>query len=661
MGAMHLGFESRDDGGETLAAFYAERARGGAGLIVTGGWAVNRAAAAGRSYGLVNEDDAAPRLRRVADAVHAAGGRIALQLFHAGRYAPRASFDIQAVAPSPLASTLTREEPRAMTEEDIWETIALYARGAFRALQFGFDGVEIMASEGYLVDQFLSPLTNRRDDDWGGDAARRRRFGMEILRAIRRMLGPDIPVIFRISGVDLMPGGTPQDDVLDFARALAHEGVDAINVGVGWHESRVPTVQSLVPAGVWIRYAAAIKEVVGGVPVIGGNRINTLTLADEILARGSVDFISMARPFLADPALVSKAAGGQAQLIDTCIACNQACIDRSLSDGAVSCMVNPRAGRELELREDRPAGKALHVAVIGGGPAGMEAARALAALGHRVELFEAQVQLGGQLRLAARVPGKGDYGETIRYFTHELARLGVRVRLSECFGAADVERLRAYDATIVATGVRPRAIDLPGADLPHVRTYAQALLGEQEIGRRVAIVGAGGIAVDVAHLLAYGDAELDSATRFLWEQGLWNGGVDGALVIDRRRVAMLRRGTRVGEHIGKSTRWAILQELRRQGVETLTGVSYERIVPEGLWIRDERGERRLIEADNVVIAAGQVPENALAAALARASIRHRVIGGAREAKELDAVRAFDEGARAAHELGERPVAALPQP
>ncbi|TAM75465.1 hypothetical protein EPN44_08380 [bacterium] len=293
MGSMHLGIESRDDGGEALAAFYAERVRAGAGLIVTGGSAVNRVGAAGRNCSFINDESDAPRLRRVVEAVHVAGGRIALQLFHAGRYALREAFGLQPLAPSAVASTLTRDQPRAMTEADIWETIALFARGAFRALQFGFDGIEVMASEGYLVNQFLSPLTNLRDDDWGGDALRRRRFGLEILRAVRRMLGPDLPVIFRIPGADLMEGGTPHDDVLAFARALAHESVDAINVGIGWHESNIPTVQALVPAGVWVRYAADVKRAVGTLPVIASHRINTLAMADEVLAEGSVDFISM--------------------------------------------------------------------------------------------------------------------------------------------------------------------------------------------------------------------------------------------------------------------------------------------------------------------------------------------------------------------------------
>ncbi len=646
MGSMHLGFESN---GAALAAFYAERARGGAGLIVTGGSAVNRAGAGGRHYSFVNDPASAAPLRAAADAVRRAGGRLALQLFHAGRYALHSSFGLQPVAPSAVASRFSPDPPRALGDAEILETIDDFARGAARARELGFDAVEVMASEGYLINQFLSPLTNRRDDGWGGDARRRMRFAREVLRAIRATAGADYPVIFRISGADLMAGSSSEAETFEFARTLAADGVDALNVGIGWHESPIPTVQHLVPSGVWVPYAAAIKRVAGGVPVIASNRINSLAAADGLLASRAVDFVSMARPFLADAQLVAKAARGDAALVNTCIACNQACIDRSLLDEPVSCMVNPRAGRELEFREAvRSKRGSRRFAVIGGGPAGMESARALAALGHRVELFEAAPELGGQFRMARRIPGKRDFGETIRYFTNELARLGVGVHLERRM--TDVSALRAYDGIVLASGVVPRPSRISGDGMPHVISYAQLLLGEQRAAERAAIVGAGGIGVDVAHYLSFGRANVDETTRFLYEQGLAAPDGGALVVTGRTQIALMRRGGTIGTGIGKTTRWAVLRALRAAGVETIANVAYEAIVPGGIQIRTPNGQRRTIEVDTVVIAAGQDRNDALLEPIRALGVPFRVAGGARDASELNAVRAFDEGLRAAHEL-----------
>lgn len=648
MGSMHLGIESD---GAALAAFYAQRARGGVGLIVTGGSCVNRAGAGGRNYSFINEPTSSAPLERAVRAVHEADGRIALQLFHAGRYAYLSSFGIQPVAPSAIPSRFSPDPPRALSDAEIAETIGDFARGAVAARNLGFDAVEVMASEGYLLNQFLSPLTNRREDAWGGDLERRMRLPRAVLREIRALAGGEFPVIFRISGADLMKDSSTAEEALSFARALARDGVDALNVGIGWHESSIPTVQQVVPSGVWVPFAAAVKAAVGELPVIASNRINSLAAAESALAAGSVDFISMARPFLSDANIVAKAARNEAALVNTCIACNQACIDRSLVDAPVSCMVNPRAARELEFPEE-PQRKALRrrFAVIGGGPAGMESARALATLGHAVELFEAADELGGQFRMARRIPGKRDFHETIRYFTNELARLGVVVRLrSRC---SDAATLRGFYAIVLATGVLPRRPPLTGSDLPHVLTYAELLLGDPEVGERVAIVGAGGIGVDVAHYLSFGEANVDETTRFLYEQGLAAPANGALLVTGRKQVALLRRGTTIGEGIGKTTRWTVTAALRAAGVATLPNVSYEAIVPGGIRIRDAGGTARLIEADTVVIAAGQERNDSLLAPIAKLGVPYRVVGGAKDATELNAVRAFDEGLRAAHELAQ---------
>ncbi|HEX8757355.1 MAG TPA: FAD-dependent oxidoreductase [Steroidobacteraceae bacterium] len=634
MGAMHLGIESQPHG-EALAAFYAERAQGGAALIITGGSAVSRVGAGGRHYSFINEPADEVKLRCVADTVHHAGGRIALQLFHAGRYAFERSFGLQPVAPSAVPSRFSRSTPRAMTADDIALTLEDFAGGARRARELGFDAVELMGSEGYLLNQFLSPLTNVRDDEWGGDFARRTNFPLAVLRRVREAVGEDFPVIYRLSGADLMPGSSTDEETAAFASLLGAAGADALDVGIGWHESQIPTVPYTVSPGAWAGCAARIKEAVGRVPVIASTRIHTQELAQRVLEQARVDFVSLARPFLADPMIVAKWRAGQSDRVNLCLACNQACIDRSLSDEAVSCMVNPRAARELEFRESATTlrwGRAAQgaqgatglgwVAVVGGGPAGLEAARVLGEAGLRVVLFEAELEIGGQFRLASKVPGKADYGRTVAYFAGELGRLGVEIRTGRPIDVGSLEELADAEAVILATGVRPRNPDLPGMELPHVRSYSQALLEAAGGGVPVAIIGAGGIGVDVAHFFSRAGC----------------------------RVTLMCRGGRIGEHIGRSTRWVLLQELREQGVEMLTGVTYERIAAEGVLIRDAEGRSRLIAAGRVIIAAGQEPHDRLSAALQRAGRPFRVVGGARTAGELDAVRAFREGALAAHAL-----------
>jgi 2,4-dienoyl-CoA reductase (NADPH2) len=655
MGSMHLCMEGAEGAGERLAAFYRERALGGAGLIVTGGWAVSEDGAADHSYGVLDDDAANRALTRVAKATAGTDASIALQLFHAGRYA-LADSPGDVVAPSALASRVSRVEPRALGEEEVWEVVAEFAAGAALAQELGFAAVEVMGSEGYLVDQFLSPVTNRRDDSWGGDAERRMRFGVEVATAVREAVGAEFPVLFRMTGAELMPESRPWEEVEAFAAALVGAGVDALNVGVGWHESAVPTVQGAVPAGAFVPWAEGLKTSITGtaattaamaaVPVIAGNRVNRLRDAEEILAAGGVDLVSMSRPFLADPRIVEKGREGGA--VNVCISCDQACIDRSIVGEHVSCLVNPRSGYEVDF----PIAKRTkeRFAVIGGGPAGMEAARALAALGAEVRLYEVRDELGGQFRWARTVPGKEDYGATIEYFESELKRLGVQLHLGHEVGEDDADLIADCVGVVLATGVHPRAVDIPGASLPHVVDYADAFESGLGDARSVAIVGGGGIGVDLAHLLAHEPSDFFS--RYEVDVPCVVGNFDIATVSNHGRpaVTVMRRSGRVGSGIGRTTKWVWLDALKHAGVETRTGLSYRQITPDGIEIELEDGGVELIAADRVVIAAGQERRDELRPLLERLEVPHRVVGGALNPSELNAVRAFGDGLRAAYEL-----------
>ncbi|MGH8278183.1 MAG: FAD-dependent oxidoreductase [Gammaproteobacteria bacterium] len=664
VGSMHLNLETAGDG-SALAAFYVERVQGGADLVVTGGIAVNRAGAGSRGYAVLTKAKDRRRLAHVAQAVHAAGGHIALQLFHAGRYAFHEAFGITPRAPSAVYSRFSRCLPQAMSVDEINATIADFAAGAQAARELGFDAVEIMGSEGYLINQFASPVTNLRTDDWGGSAEARRRFPLAVLAAVRAAVGANFPVIARTSGNDLMQDSSTGQELDVLTVALAESGADAINVGIGWHESHTPSVQALVPHGMWISTAArmrrALRAAGSPIPVIGSNRINSLIQAEEFLAADAIDLVSMARPFLADSAIIAKSRTGQFNFVDTCIGCNQACIDRSFGSERVSCLVNPRAGHELEFPLVTAAGQATRVAVVGSGPAGIQAAATLAVHGIAVDLYESEAGIGGQFRLACQVPGKADYGETIRYFRHELERLGVTVRTRV---RATVEQLGTYAHVIVACGVTPRRVDIPGADLPQVISYREAFDRASTLGSRVAIIGAGGIAIDLAELLVHpDDTELDGADarrRFAEDHGLVP--VDAAHVRTQRavpQVTLMRRSGKIGAGIGPSTRWAVLASIRSAGVKTFTGVEYRRITHEGVWIVPPPTEtaaipqETLVAADQVVIAAGQVPDDHLAKELDRAGIANTVIGGARDTSGLNAVRAFDEGLRCAAALAAR--------
>ena len=549
MGSMHVGLEEAPNGFERMAAFYAERARGGAGLIVTGGIAPNEE---GRPYPggamMVSSDDVANH-RIVTDAVHAAQGRIAMQILHFGRYA----YHEDLVAPSAIKAPISPSTPRALTAAEVEQTIADYARAAVLAREAGYDGVEVMGSEGYLINEFIAAPTNHRTDAWGGSYDNRMRFPIEIVRAVRAAVGEDFIIIYRLSMIDLIPGGSTFDEVLLLAREIEAAGATLINTGIGWHEARIPTIATSVPRGAFAWVTKRLMDEVS-IPLVTSNRINTPEVAEALLADGCADMVSLARPFLADPNFVAKAAAGMPEAINTCIGCNQACLDHTFSLKITSCLVNPRACHETEL-VITPAATRRSIAVVGAGPAGLAAATTAADRGHRVVVFDAADQIGGQFNIAAKIPGKEEFTETMRYFRHELDRLEVELRLGSPIGAADLAA-EGFDEVIVATGVSPRVPDITGADLPGVLTYLDVLRDGAEVGRRVAILGAGGIGFDVAEYLTDPGEDRDIA-GFLARWGVDVAHAHPGGLIDRvpeevpRRVHLLqRKASKVGAGLG---------------------------------------------------------------------------------------------------------------
>ena len=646
MGSMHTRLETEPDGIAKQIAFYSERARGEAAILVTGGFSPNAEGIFDPEGPRIDDPEEALSLRPICEAVQAEGSLICAQLLHAGRYAKIEG----CVAPSPIRAPINRFIPREMTEADILRTIEDFAVAAANAQAAGFDGVEIMGSEGYLLNEFTVTHTNKRDDAWGGSAENRHRFPVEIVRAVRDRCGPDFLIIYRISAADLVEGGAPADEIAALACKIEAAGADILNTGIGWHEARVPTIAYPVPRGAWRKAAANVKAAVS-IPVVASNRINTPQIAEDILASGDADMISMARPFLADPHFVKKAREGRADDINTCIACNQACLDFIFSDRPVGCLVNPRAGRETEFR-DTPTDAPRKVAVVGGGAAGMATAAEAARLGHAVTLFEAQDKLGGQLNLARAAPGKGEFDETLRYYAGQMQKHGV----TQCLGQqAEASDLDGFDHVVIATGVTPRIPDLPGIDHPSVATYAEILSGERVAGDRVVVMGAGGIGHDVAEFLVTEPAETANADVFCETWGVDPEFVSsGALAGDplapkpsRRKVVMLQRKTaKPGAGLGVSTGWILRNALRKHGVEAMGGVTYERIDYEGLHIVAD-GKPTVMAADTIVLCTGQEPERALAQELAARGVPVTMIGGAKEAAELDALRAIDEGVRLA--------------
>ncbi|MFD3355570.1 FAD-dependent oxidoreductase [Streptomyces fradiae] len=648
MGSMHVGLEEAENGFERMAAFYAARARGGAALIVTGGIAPNDA---GRPYeggAKLTTPEEAERHRIVTDAVHAEGGRIALQILHFGRYA----YHPQLVAPSALQAPISPFVPHALTDDEVERTIEDYVRTAELAKSAGYDGVEIMGSEGYLINEFIASATNHRADRWGGSYENRTRFPLEIVRRTRERVGEDFILVYRLSMLDLVPGGSTLEEVVALAKEIEAAGATIINTGIGWHEARIPTIATSVPRAA---YSWVTKRLMGAVsvPLVTSNRINTPEVAEEVLADGRADMVSLARPFLADPDFVAKAREGRPETINTCIGCNQACLDHTFSGKLTSCLVNPRACHETELVLS-PTRLRKRVAVVGAGPAGLACAVSAAERGHEVTLFDAADDIGGQLDVARRVPGKEEFGETIRYFRTQLRLRGVDVRLG---AYVTVQALGGYDEVVVATGVTPRTPAIDGVDHPSVVGYLDVLRGGAPVGERVAILGAGGIGFDVAEYLTDGGegASLDPETYFRqWGVDTAYAGRGGLRTPERprppRRVTLLqRKTTKVGAGLGKTTGWIHRTELKHRGVTMVAGAAYERIDDEGLHITVD-GEARTLPVDTVVLCTGQEPRRDLYDELAAAGVRAHLIGGADVAAELDAKRAIDQGTRLAATL-----------
>ncbi|HXU56584.1 MAG TPA: NADPH-dependent 2,4-dienoyl-CoA reductase [Casimicrobiaceae bacterium] len=654
MGSMHTGLEEAPNGFAKLAAFYAARARGGVGLIVTGGIAPNFSGRIDPRHSQLSFAWQVAKHRAITDAVHAAGGRIAMQILHGGRY----SYHPLAVAPSALKSPITPFRPRALTGWGVRRTIAAYVRCAVLAQRAGYDGVEIMGSEGYLINQFVAPQTNLRDDDWGGSFLNRIRFPVAIVRRTRQAVGPNFIIVYRLSMLDLVEGGSSWDEVVALAQAVEAAGATIINTGIGWHEARIPTIATMVPraAFAWVtrRLKGAVK-----IPLITTNRINDPATAEAVLARGDADMVSMARPFLADADFVAKASAGRADEINTCIGCNQACLDQIFERQTATCLVNPYACRETEL-VFTPAAARRKVAVVGAGPAGMACALTAAERGHDVSLFDAAAEIGGQFNLARRIPGKEEFAETLRYFRVRLKQAGVRLRLDHRAVAQDLE---GYDEVILASGVLPRTPAIPGIEHAKVASYVDVVEGRRQPGRRVAIVGAGGIGFDVAELLTAGapadghlsdgGADDPAIAAFRDEWGIDAGyGARGGLKpahepLPPRQVWLLqRKQSKVGAGLAKTTGWIRRTLLKRRGVVMIAGVEYDRIDDAGLHFRVD-GEPQSLDVDTIVICAGQEPRRDLVGALEAMGIRPRLIGGADVAVELDAKRAIDQGTRVA--------------
>lgn len=649
MGSMHTGLEEEKNGFSKLASFYEERAKGGVGLIVTGGISPNFRGRLAPFGSEMSKPWHVGKHRQVTDAVHKYGSKICLQLLHAGRY----SYHPFSLAPSAIKAPINPFKPKAMSERQIKNTIKHYARGAKLAQKAGYDGVEIMGSEGYLINQFLCPRTNKRDDNWGGSFENRMRFPLEIVKAVRAAVGEKSIIIFRLSMLDLVEDGHQLDEVLQLGKLLEQAGVTIINTGIGWHEARVPTIVTSVPRGAFSWITERVRRELS-VPVVAVNRINTPEIAEHILESNQADMVSMARPLLADPEFVKKAEQGQSERINTCIACNQACLDHVFENKRASCLVNPRACFEQELVM-KPAEQKKRIAVIGSGPAGLAFACNAAERGHQVDLYDKSEEIGGQFNYAKQIPGKEEFYETLRYFKYRIEDTGVNLKLGKeqtCEGLL----AEKYDDVVLATGVSPRQVDIPGVDLPHVLGYLDVLRDHKAVGKKVAVIGAGGIGFDVSEYLTTEKSLTLDEPEWSERWGIDKSYTDrGGLKPQQpeqspRQVWLLqRKESKVGKGLGKTSGWVHRNELKSKSVNMWNGVTYHRIVPEGIEIERE-GEKQLLEVDNIIICAGQVPQRSLHDALQSAGQTVHLIGGADVAAELDAKRAIRQGTELAAEI-----------
>ncbi|TGK48624.1 FAD-dependent oxidoreductase [Leptospira bouyouniensis] len=649
MGSMHTGLEEAPNGYERMAAFYGERAKGGVALIVTGGIAPNEAGRVAKGGSVMDTEEEALHHRVVTEAVHKEGGKIAMQILHTGRY----GYHDKIVGASNLRAPINMFKPHPLTEEEIWKTIDDFVRCSELAKLAGYDGVEIMGSEGYLINQFIAKRTNNRTDDWGGSFENRIKFPIEIIKAVRKKVGTDFIIIYRLSMLDLVEEGGNIEEVLHLAKEIEKAGATIINTGIGWHEARIPTIAMMVPRAAFTWVTAKVKGHVN-IPLVTSNRINTPEIAESVLSRGDADLVSMARPFLADSFFVEKAKAGKPEEINTCIACNQACLDHIFQGKTASCLVNPRACHETELVITKT-NQGKKVAVVGAGPGGMSCAKTLAERGHSVTLFDAQSELGGQLNIARRIPGKEEFKETIRYFDTMLKKYNVDVKLNTYVSSEDLIT-QGFEEVVLATGVIPRIPEIPGIEGPNVLSYVDVVLKGKPVGKRAVVMGAGGIGFDVSILLT------DPGHSFTTENYLKEWGIrtniekDGGLgtketPIGVRDVTMLKRSnSKFGATLGKTTGWIHKTSLEDRKVNQISGVTYKAIEADGIVI-EVKGETKKIPCDTVVVCAGQDPNRALLEPLQKAKIPVHLIGGADLASELDAKRAIDQGTRLAISIG----------